>query len=235
MSLQVHNAIGWALVLVTLGCVGFWVPAQGIVDEAGQDAIGGSSYLIFFFHFPSAVNCLNFFIIAGGVAAWNLFRRGVSSRLDHLTATAVEVGVLACTITLVTGSIWAKAAWNVFWDFKDKRLMTVAIMWFTYLAFLALRANIDDSARRARFSAVFAVIAAVNVPLVYFSIKWFGKVSHPMPKQDLFGATSMIVTRWVGAFAFLVVYTAVWRWRWRTALANEESERLEAAFARAGI
>src|SRR5690606_32759185 len=92
--------------------------------RAGKPAIGGASYLIFFFHFPSAFSCLNFFVFAGILAAIDLFRGQRDPRGDMRTLAAVEIGVLACSVTLVTGSIWAKAAWNMFWDFRDMRLMT---------------------------------------------------------------------------------------------------------------
>ncbi|MEM7234797.1 MAG: cytochrome c biogenesis protein CcsA [Planctomycetota bacterium] len=234
-SLQFHHAIGWLLVLVTLYLVGYYVPGGGIVDEAGKPAIGGSSYLIFFFHFPSAVNCLNFFIFGGIVSGWYLARRKVGPKSEQLTASAIEVGVLACTVTLATGSIWAKAAWNVYWEPKDMRLMTVAVTWFTYLGFLVLRANVDDPRKRALFSSIFAVIASINVPIVYFSIKWFGKQSHPMPDADLLAHPKMKLARWFGAFAFLVLYTAFWRWRYRIAKMKDDADRLEASFAEARI
>ncbi len=154
--------------------------------------------------------------------------------MDLLASTAVEVGVLACTITLVTGSIWAKCAWNVFWNFRDKRLMTVSIMWFTYLGYLALRTTIEDPGKRARFCSVFGVIATINVPLVYFALRWFPEGrTHPMV-IDL-NTASMKVTRWVGALAFLVLYTAIWRIRYRAASVNHRVQRLEESFARAGI
>jgi len=226
-SLQIHGLLGWILVIATLYLIGYEVPTE--------DAMIGNSYLIFFFHFPSAVNCLNFFILAGIVSAVYLFQRRTNPRLDLWATAAIEVGVLACSITLVTGSIWAKAAWNMFWDVRDKRLLTVAVMWFTYVGLLALRANIHEPAKRARFCAVFALIAAVNVPLVYFSIKWFGKESHPMPSQQLLGAFSMKTTSRFGALAFLVLYTAFWRMRYRVLAMRQEADRIEESFAAARI
>jgi heme exporter protein C len=234
MPLQLHNAISWVLVLLTLAAVGFWLPAN-VVDEKGLPAIGGASYLIFFFHFPSAVNCLNFFMFAGVLAGIDLWRGQKDPRGELRTVAAVEVGVVACAVTLVTGSIWAKAAWNVFWEFRDSRLMTVAIMELTYLGYLALRASAEESATRARFSAVFAVIAAINVPIVYYSIKIWGRVLHPMPSADLFGATEMKVTQWFGALAFLVLYIALWRIRCRIAWARRECDRIDARLVEAGV
>ena len=141
--------------------------------------------------------------------------------------------MLACTVTLVTGSIWAKAAWGHWWEVRDPRLMTVGIMWLTYAAYFALRLSIDEPGKRARFSAVFGVLAALNVPLVYFSIQWFGRERHP--EQVVLAETSMVVTRWFGAATFFVLYTALWRLRSRVFHHREELARLEEALHRAGI
>lgn len=226
MPVQIHNTIGWLLVLVTLGLVGFSVPPT-------EDTIG-ESYLIFFFHFPSAINCMIFFLIAGGVGLYLVLSRFKNPRADLWAASAVEIGLLACTITLVTGSIWAKAAWGHWWNFKDPRLMTVAIMWFTYAGYVAFRAAIDDPVQRARFCAVFAVVAAVNVPIVWFAIAVLGRVKHPETGVTM-GEPSMIFARRFGLFAFLVLYTALWRLRSRVLRHRHEVASLEEEFHRAGI
>ena len=222
VPLEAHAGLGWILVIATLACVGFWVPPAE--KEIGE------SYLIFFFHFPSAINCLNFFFFAGVASAYYLIRRTPGS--DLWAASGVEVGMLACTITLVTGSIWARAAWGIFWDMADPRLMTVAIMWLTYAGYLALRASLDEPEKRSRFSAVFGVVAAVNLPIVYFSIQWFGKAHHPM--QVTMDEKPMIITRWFGAGAFFILYTAFWRMRYRVLAASREASALEDALSRAG-
>ena len=222
-GLQIHFVLGWLLVVGTLALIGFYVP--------GKDRTIGESYLIFFFHFPSAMNCLNFFVFSGVLSLIYLVRGKQS--FDHWAATAAEVGVLACTITLVTGSIWAKAAWGHWWVMTDPRLMTVAIMWLTYMAYLALRSTIEEPVKRARFCSVFGVLACLNVPLVYFSIQWLGKLQHPMDVE--LGAPSMVNTRWFGAFAFFVLYTALWRMRFRVLEGNYEIHRLEVEFTKAGV
>ena len=223
MPIQLHFTVGWLLVVATLGLIGFWVPPS--------ENILGSSYLIFFFHFPSAINCLNFFAFAGVVSLFHLARQTAKS--DLWAASAVEVGVLACTITLVTGSFWAKAAWGHWWVVTDPRLMSVAIMWLTYLAYLALRGTIDEPTKRGRFCAVFGALATLNVPLVYFAIRIFGQENHPMNVE--MSQLSMIVTRWFGAASFLVLYTAFWRMRYRVLLSRYEVLRLEEGLTRAGI
>jgi heme exporter protein C len=220
--LTLHFAVGWAGALATLAMVGFYVPPA--------DKVIGESYLIFFYHFPSAVNCLNLFVIGGIVSLVHLIKRTPGS--DLWAAAAVEVGLLACTITMVTGSLWAKPAWGVWWNVSDPRLMTVTIMWLTYAAYLALRASIDEPVKRGRFCAVFGTIATVNVFLVYYAIQWFGKVNHP-PQID-FSERSMRITQITGVLSFLVLYTAFWRLRRRFLGFRYEAARMEDALARAG-
>jgi heme exporter protein C len=215
VPLPAHMAVGWALVLATLALVGFRVPAA--------DMKIGESYLIFFFHFPSAINCLNLFFFAGLASIYHLWRHTPGS--DLWAASAVEVGILACTVTLVTGSIWAKAAWGEWWVVSDPRLMSVAIMFLTYLGYVALRSAVEEPLKRARFSAVFGSIAMLNIFVVYFSVRVFPVENHPM-KVEL-ADPSMRLTQWLGAGAFLVLYTAIWRLRFRLLRAHEEVERLD--------
>ncbi len=223
-GLGLHFAIAWVMVIALLYLVGHYVP--------GVDRQIGSSYLIFYFHFPSAINCLNFFIFGGVMSGIYLWRK--HSRWDHLGSAAIEVGVLACTVTLVTGSIWAKAAWGAFWVVTDPRLMSVAVMWLLYLSYLALRATIEEPEKRANFCAVYGVLLMINVPLVYFSIRWFGGPDHH-PMEITLRNTEMVVTRWYGAFAFFVLYCAFWRLRYLVAKYRMTTERTEVRMIDAGM
>ena len=221
-GLSVHYAIGWLLVTAALGLVAFYAPFSAMNL--------GSNYLIFFFHFASAITCLLFFALAG---LFSIAFLGTSETVwDRAAAAAVEVGVLGCTITMVTGSIWAKAAWNAFWVWNDPRLMTVAIMWLTYLAYLSLRSSIDLPAQRSRFSAVFGIIAAINIPLVWFSIRIFNERSHPM-QVDM--DPEIRTTMWSCALAFLVLYAAMWRHRMAVIRLQDEAREIEERLAIRGI
>jgi heme exporter protein C len=217
MPLKVHFAAGWALVLGFLGLVCLWpeIPLE--------DPILGSAYLIFFFHLPSAIGCLLFFAGAGVASIGYLATR--SPAADRAARAAVEVGVLACTVAMVTGAIWAKAAWGAFWVWQDPRLLTVAIMWFTYVGYLALRAAVETAEQRARFAAVFGIIALVNLPLVHFAVRWFGKGAMHPPKIEL--ETPMRIALVCGLVAFLVLYSALWRHRLRAAGLQERAGRIE--------
>lgn len=98
--------------------------------------------------------------------------------LDMLAVTAAEVGVVFCTIVLVTGPIWARPVWGIWWTW-DLRLTTTLVLWLIYVSYLVLR-RFSDSAQTPKLAAVLAVFGALDVPLVYFSI-WFFRTQHPQP------------------------------------------------------
>ena len=222
IALAVHLLIGFGLVVGTLYLVCFHAPLEEVTL--------GTSYLIFYFHFPSAISCLTIFVIAGVVSVFQLKSGSLSH--DRRASSAVEVGLLACTITLGTGMIWAEAAWGQPWVWHDPRLMTVAIMWLTYVGYLMFRAAVDNPVKRARYSAVLGVMFSINVPVVWFAIRFFGKVSHPMEiefAEDV--RTIMKTTQWFGAAAFFILYLGLWRLRYRAQTIHGELERIGETFA----
>ncbi len=225
MSLQINNAVGWIMVIITLAFVGYWVPHE--------EKVLGSSYLIFFFHFPSAINCMNLFVIGGVCSFIYLLNRNPS--MDLWATSAIEVGMLACTITLVTGGIWARAAWGEWdgWIINDPRLMSVYFMWLTYAAYLALRTSMDQGKRRELYCAVFGLLATVNVPIVYYAIRIFGRDRHPMSLT--LDETSMKTTMRFGALAFLVLYIGFVRLRRRHYQQCLQVDKLQEKFNRAQI
>ncbi len=225
MKLQTNNLLGWAMVIVTLSFVGFWVPQE--------ERQLGSSYLIFFFHFPSALNCMEFFLLGGVFSA--IYLRNKNPSMDLWAVASIEVGMLACTVTLVTGGIWARAAWGEWdtWVINDPRLMSVYFMWLTYAAYLALRSSMDQGKRRELYCAVFGILASINVPVVYYAIRIFGKENHPMSLT--LNTTSMKVTQWFGWAAFLVLYIGLIRLRRNYYQRCRQLDRLQEEFNRAQI
>ena len=99
--------------------------------------------------------------------------------LDVLAVTTAEVGVVFCTIVLVTGPIWARPVWGIWWAPGDIRLTSTLVLWLIYVSYLVLR-RFSDSAQTQKLAAVLAVFGALDVPLVYFSI-WFFRTQHPQP------------------------------------------------------
>ncbi len=144
---------------------------------APAEATMGEVYRIFFFHLPANIASFLLFFLAflAGIA----YLRTSNPTWDAWGAASVEVGMLASFIGTVTGAIWARPVWNTWWTW-DPRLTTVTILLLTYAGYMMLRGALDDPARRARYSAIFAILAFVNVPLVYFSTRILDRTIHPV-------------------------------------------------------
>jgi heme exporter protein C len=132
---------------------------------------------IFYFHLSAWVVTFTAFTIAfvANIAYLGTRRH----RWDALGVSGVEVGVMACTIGLVTGPLWGKPVWGIWWTW-DARLTTTFIMWLLYISYLLLRGLIEEPARRATLSAVFGIFAFLDVPLVYVSNRLW-RTQHPQP------------------------------------------------------
>jgi heme exporter protein C len=184
--------------------VGFMVPT---------DVVQGTVQRIMYAHVPSAwLAYLAFIVTLVGSIAYLTTRR---LRWDRLAGSSAELGVVFTGLALASGSIWGKPTWGVWWTW-DARLVLTAAMFFVYLGYLALRRAIDDPERRARRSALFGIVAVVQIPLVHFSVVWWRGLHQPPtvirpdgPQMDapLLGALLMAVV------AFTVVYVALLRRR----------------------
>ncbi len=142
-------------------------------DEATMHAV----QRIFYFHMPSGV--LAFMAFAITFAANIAYLIGRKPKWDWLGVSSAEVGVAFVTVVLVTGPIWAKPVWGIWWTW-DARLTSTFVLWLLYISYLLLRTLVSDPERRAMLSAIFGVFAFLDVPLVYFSIRLF-RTQHPQP------------------------------------------------------
>ena len=101
-----------------------------------------------------------------------------AERADHVAHASAELGVLFTGLTIATGSIWGKPTWGAWWTW-DARLTSVSILFVMYLGYLLLRGMIDEGDRAARYAAVLGVVAALNIPLVHFSVYWWRTLHQP--------------------------------------------------------
>ena len=132
--------------------------------------------------------------------------------VDVLAVTAAEVGVVFCTIVLITGPIWARPVWGIWWAPGDIRLTSTLVLWLIYVSYLVLR-RFSDSAQTQKLAAVLAIFGALDVPLVYFSI-WFFRTQHPQPVIGGGGSIDprmlhVLLISWMAflCFAFLVCWS----------------------------
>ena len=180
---------------------------------APEDEVQGVVQRIFYIHVSSAwIAAVAFFIVFVGSIAY-LAKKDM--RWDALAGASAEVGLLFTTVVLVTGMLWGKAIWGVYWTWEP-RLTSVLVLWLLYLAYVAIRAYVPERTRKARFSAVLGIVAFLDVPIVYLSVMWW-RTLHPqqviitsngpqMPVQ-------MILALLIGLATFTLVYVYLMRLR----------------------
>jgi heme exporter protein C len=174
MKHRILSALNW----LSAGMVA--VAVYLVFIAAPTERTMGLSQRIFYFHVGSGWVGAAAFLVAL-VAGMGVLRTG-DRKWDRLAASAVEVGFVFITMIIVTGSIWAKAAWNTWWTWSP-RLTSAAVMWLVYVAYFMLRNAIDDPGKQARFAAVYAVVGFVTVIGTFLSIRLLKDI-HP----TLFGA-----------------------------------------------
>lgn len=163
-----------ATALVLLGLAIAWLT---FVVRAPLDGIQGVIQKILYVHVPAALAAYLGFVCTATGGALYLWRG--EERYDVLARAAAEVGVLFCTLVLLTGPIWGKGTWGRWWSW-DLRLTVTLLLWFVYLAYLLLRTFTEGSVRAARFAAIYGIAGVFTIPLNYFAIVLSGgRTMHP--------------------------------------------------------
>jgi heme exporter protein C len=193
----------WVAVAVALYLVFF-------VAREADAAMGGQLQRIFYFHVSAAwVAYLSFGVVF--LASIAYLRRG-DRRWDLLAHAAAEVGVLFCTLVLVTGPIWARPVWGTWWQW-DARLTSTLVLWLTYIGYLFLRSLATDATRAGRLAAVVGIIGFIDVPIVHFSVQWWRTlhptgptIANPVTDSGL-GSSELMAF-----FASLIAFTLLFAW-----------------------
>jgi heme exporter protein C len=155
-----------ALILLCLHAIFRTVPTEekmGVVQR------------IFYFHVPSAFAGFLGVGLCALFSALYLYTR--DRRLDRVAHASAELGVLFFTIVLITGPIWARPVWGVWWT-GEVRLTSTLVLWLIYAGYLILRQSVENPEQGARFGAVIALIGALDVPIIYYSVEWWRGL-HP--------------------------------------------------------
>src|SRR4029077_14743706 len=145
----------------------------GFPPERNQGVI----FKIIFFHVPMAITALTCAMVA--FLSSILFLVTKKFQFDALAVAVTEVGLAFLAGNLITGSIWGRVAWGIWWTW-DARLTSALVCWLLYAGYLMLRNAIEEPTQRATFAAVFSIFAFIDVPIVIFSIKWW-RTQHPAP------------------------------------------------------
>lgn len=190
---------------------------------------------IFYFHVPLAwVAFFAFFVVFVCSVAYLIKS---DKRWDTRASASAEVGVLFCTLVLVTGPIWAKPVWGIWWTW-DARLTLTLVLWLIYVGYLMLRHYVVDPERRASYSAVVGIIGFIDVPLVYFSIRWW-RTQHPQPVlaggEDSGLAPPMLATLLVSLSAMTLLFAYLVRKRTQLQHLRDRLDALQDRAERAGV
>jgi heme exporter protein C len=168
---------------------------------------------IFYVHLPLAWLAFLAFFIVFAASIIYLFTRGI--RWDILAYSSAEIGVVFCSLVIVTGSIWARTSWNVWWTW-DPRLTTILILWFMYVAYLMLRKLLKSGTQRSNIASVFGIISFVNVPLTFFAIRMWRTI-HPVvvDRSGVHISTPMLMTLLISFGAFTLFFFLLLRVKFR--------------------
>jgi heme exporter protein C len=162
----------------------------------------GDAQRIVYIHVSVAWMGLAAFVLMAASGGMYLLRRDLA--WDHWSRASLEVGWLCCSLTLVTGSLWAHAAWNTWWTW-DARLTTAFALWAMYSAALVLRSGVEDPYRRARMGAIAAIVGVLDVPLVVMATRWFRGIHPKSPHME----PQMRVVLLISVVAFTLFFTSL--------------------------
>jgi len=187
---------------------------------APTDHQQGESYRIIFIHVPAAWMSMFIYVV---MAFWAGVGLTFNTRLSHMMVSALApTGALFPFVALWTGALWGKPTWGAWWVW-DARLTSELVLLFLYFGFMALQAGIDDPRRADRAGAVLALVGVVNVPIIYFSVKWWNTL-HQGASVSVTSAPTMATTMLTG---MLVMALAAWMYAIAAALHRVRSIILE--------
>jgi heme exporter protein C len=212
------KGLGWTWLSLSLGLLA--VGAYLGLAWAPPDREMGDVQRIMYVHVPAVWMALLALTLNFGCSVAYLFKS--SWRTDSLAEAAAEVGVVFGALGVVLGSVWGRPTWGVWWTW-DPRLTTAAIMLVAYMGYLALRRFVEDPERRAVWSAVVGIVAFIDLPIVWFSVRWWRSL-HQIQSTPKTVDPEMTLALRINSFAFLaVVAFFIWQ-RYRLGLRERQQE-----------
>jgi len=191
------------MVLLVLGIISFIAALYMVFFYVPTEQSMGVVQRIFYFHVPVAWIALLSYLVIFVSSIMYFWKR--DRKWDTVAISAAEIGFIFTTAFLVTGSIWAKPAWGVWWTWSP-RLTSALVLWFIYIAYLTIRSYTQGEDRKARFSAAVAIIGFIDIPIVILSISLW-RTQHPSALIFEGGLTpSMLLTLQICILAFTLLY-----------------------------
>ena len=219
MAVRVLGGAALVAVVVATAFALFVVPA---------DLNQGEAQRIMYLHVASAWLAYASFVITALASVWWLLRH--DPRADAVALAGAEVGVLFAAATIWAGMMWGRPVWGTFWQWEDPRLTTTALLLALYVGYLLIRRLTDEPARRATRAAVVGIIAAIDIPIVHFSVIWW----RGLHQGPTFGSPDTLLNppapgQFVAALLLMLgAFSLAWAWmmvnRYRLARLDWEAE-----------
>ena len=208
------------ILLVAAGAALLCVGSYWGLAKAPGEVFMGDVQRIMYVHVPTAWNAMLALTFSFVCAISFLFTE--SWKWDNRLEAAMEMGVVLSLLLCTQGAIWAKPTWGVWWDW-DPRLTTTAVLLFAFLGILALRRFVDDPVKRGVWSSVATIIAYADVPLVYYSVRWWNSL-HQLQSSPATVSKSFHLPLRMNAFGILFLMTGLIMLRARLASVRLEGE-----------
>ena len=211
-------------VLPPLVCTSMLIALAAALLYAPTEKIMGDTQRIFYFHVPAAISAfVCFFLVFLGSVQ---YLRTRYAHWDRLALCAAELGVLFGLIVLVTGPLWAKPIWGVYWRWEP-RLTSMLIAFSIYIAYLMVRTHGASAGQAPRLAAVLGVVAFINVPLVYYSVDLWAADQQLHPQRNVVLEPEMRYALWVCFAAFLLLLSLLLKRRLELAKIEEAVEKVQ--------
>jgi heme exporter protein C len=221
--------IRWIWFFIALGLLGYGLALALWVSP--PDAAQANMIRAFYYHFPNWIGASIFFPLNLAASVAYLFLRRkrpeASMKADALALATAEMGILYCTLGLISGSLWGREEWGIWWTW-DARLTTTLMLWAIYVSYLLVR-RMSSSSSRATICAVLAIFGFCDIPIVYMSTRWW-RTQHPAP---VFGgdgsiAPSISQTVWWNVLAWVAWGLLIASIRYAAELRRQQNEEAEA-------
>ena len=211
--------VGSALLMaLTLYLVYMWVPTEQNL---------GVSQRIFYFHVPLGwIGMVSIMVVA---AASILHLVTGKQKWDDLAYSTAEIGIIFASLILITGAIWGKPVWGVWWTW-DAKLTTTLVLWFIYVGYLMVRSYGPAGTQGKRFASVIALIGAIDAPIIYKATDWW-RSAHPERNVPSDLDEQMLLTLLVSVLAFTVLYVYLLMERYSLRRSESDLDELHQRFA----
>lgn len=212
---QLFGVLATAGLFVALYFIFAYVPVEESMQEVQK---------IFYFHVSSAFTAFVAFGVTCVCSILYLIKR--NEKYDMVAVASAELGVIFCTIVLATGPIWARSAWNTWWEWEP-RLTSTLILWLMYIGYFVLRAAVGEEKKRI-YSAVLGIIAYLDVPIVYYSVEIWEKGNlHPDTGTKWSGDSTIVLTWMIAWLALSLLYLFLVMLRYQTERMQSQLEAIQ--------